>query len=63
MSAQFTLKGPRVAASEPVVQSRPGWLRRAWLGSLRTVQEMNYASRRVTEVQAPWIDDPDWHRR
>jgi hypothetical protein len=63
MSAQFALKGPRVAASEPVVQSRPGWLHRAWLRSVRTVQEMNYANRRLTETQAPWIVDPEWHRR
>jgi hypothetical protein len=25
--------------------------------------EMNYASRRIVEVQAPWIVDEQWHRR
>jgi hypothetical protein len=63
MSAQFTLKGPHVVARQPVTTSRPGWFRRAWFRSLRTVQEMNYANRRLTEVQAPWITDPEWHRR
>jgi hypothetical protein len=63
MSAQFTVKGPHVVARQPVTTSRPGWLHRAWLRSLRTVQEMNYANRRLTEVQAPWIVDPEWHRR
>jgi hypothetical protein len=63
MSAQFTLKGPLVAAREPVVPGRPGWLRRTWFRSLRTVQEMNYANRRLVEVQAPWIADQEWHRR
>lgn len=63
MSAQFTLKGSHVATRQPVATGRPGWLRRTWLRSLQTVQEMNYANRRITEVQAPWIVDPEWHRR
>jgi hypothetical protein len=63
MSAQFTLEGPRVAVAEPVAPARPGWLRMAWRRILRTVQEMNYGSRRIVEVQAPWIADPQWHRR
>ena len=63
MSSQLTLKGPHVIASEPVSPGRPGWLRGAWLRSLRTVQEMNYANRRLMEVRAPWIADPEWHRR
>jgi hypothetical protein len=28
-----------------------------------TVQEMNYAVRRVVELQAPWGVDEQWHRR
>jgi hypothetical protein len=27
------------------------------------IQEMNYASRRVVERQAPWTVDPNWYRR
>lgn len=34
----------------------PG-LRRLWNRLCLTVQEMNYASRRIVEVQAPWISD------
>jgi hypothetical protein len=26
-------------------------------------QEINYANRRIVEVQAPWIVDEQWHRR
>jgi hypothetical protein len=32
-------------------------LRRLWNRLCLTVQEMNYASRRIVEVQAPWISD------
>jgi hypothetical protein len=52
-----------VRTAEPVAPARPGWLRRAWLRMLRTVQEMNYANRRLIETQAPWSVDPQWHRR
>jgi hypothetical protein len=52
-----------VRTAEPVAPARPGWLRRAWLRIRRTVQEMNYANRRLVETQAPWSIDPQWHRR
>jgi hypothetical protein len=37
------------------------WLRCLWYRLRLTVAEMNYATRRVVEVQAPWIsgDRPD----
>ena len=63
MSAQLTLEGPRVTAAEPASPARHGRLRKAWLRLCRTVQEMNYANRRLIEVQAPWSVDPRWHRR
>jgi hypothetical protein len=28
-----------------------------------TVHEMNYAARRVVEVQVPWSVDDKWHTR
>jgi hypothetical protein len=63
MSAPPTLERARVAAAEPATQAHHGWLRRAWLRIRRTVQEMNYANRRLMEVQAPWSVDAQWHRR
>jgi hypothetical protein len=63
MPAPLTLVRPRVAAAEPTVQARHGWLRRAWLRIRRTIQEMNYANQRLVEVQAPWSVDARWHRR
>jgi hypothetical protein len=31
-------------------------IRRLWYGLRLAVQDMNYASRRVIELQAPWIN-------
>ena len=59
--SNFTSSG--YAGTGPAVVTRPGWFRRAWRSILRVVQEMNYGARRAVEVQAPWIDDPQWHRR
>ena len=39
------------------------WLRSAWRRIRLAISEMNYASRRVVEVQAPWSVDEQWHRR
>src|SRR5450755_3918724 len=32
-------------------------------GEISGVQEMNYAARRVIELQAPWSVDDQWHKR
>ena len=40
-----------------------GGLRGAWHRIRRTVQEMNYATRRAVELQAPWSVDEHWHSR
>jgi hypothetical protein len=79
MSAQLTHQeiqpnttGP--AASHPAAghpttgrpAARPaiGWrLRWAWYQIRLTVAEMNYASRRVAELQAPWTVDAQWHAK
>jgi len=63
MSAQLTFERVPATAAGTAAPARHGWLQRAWLRILRTVQEMNYANRRLAEVQAPWIADPQWHRR
>jgi hypothetical protein len=34
-----------------------------WHRILQTVREMNYAARRVVELQAPWSVDQQWHRK
>jgi hypothetical protein len=36
-------------------------LRYLWYRLRLTVAEMNYASRRVVELQIPWAADPQWH--
>ena len=46
-----------------VVAARHGRLRRACHRVRMTVAEMNYAARRVVEVQAPWSVDEHWHAR
>jgi hypothetical protein len=35
-------------------------LRFLWYRLRLTIGEMNYATRRLVEVQAPWISDPNW---
>jgi hypothetical protein len=35
-------------------------LRFLWYRLRLTVAEMNYANRRMVELQAPWISDPRW---
>jgi hypothetical protein len=61
MSALLTHQGTQPAATEPTAPAGPGWLRRALHRVRLTVQEMNYATRRLTELQAPWIVDQQRH--
>ena len=63
MSALLTHEGPRASTTEPTAPAGRGWLRRASHRIRLTVAEMNYASRRVTELQAPWTVDQQWHIR
>ena len=63
MSAQLTLKGTQAPTTEPAASAGRGRLRGALHRVRLTVQEMNYASRRVVEVQAPWSVDDQWHTR
>jgi hypothetical protein len=49
-------------------KSRFSWsgrerLRCLWYRLRLTVAEMNYATRRTVELQAPWIADPQWHTK
>jgi hypothetical protein len=63
MSALLTHQGTPTSTTEPTVPAGRGWLQRASHRIRRTVQEMNYATRRLNELQAPWTVDQQWHSR
>jgi len=63
MSAQLTHERIQARATQPTTVAGRGRLRGACHRIRLTIQEMNYASRRVTELQAPWIVDEQWHSR
>jgi hypothetical protein len=69
MTAQLTNEGIQVheptqaGTTEPTAAAGHGRLQGAWDRLRRGVQEMNYASRRVVELQAPWSVDEQWHRK
>jgi hypothetical protein len=62
MAAQLT-GGTKARTAETVTFTGRGRLRGAWHRIRLAVAEMNYASRRVVEVQAPWSVDKQWHNR
>jgi hypothetical protein len=62
MTAQLTHKGTRTRTTGPAATAGHGRLRRACHRVRLAVGEMNYASRRLVERQAPWAVDRDWHR-
>jgi hypothetical protein len=63
MTAQLSLEELSARTAEPTAPAGRGRLRGAWHRIRRTVAEMNHAIRRLTEVQAPWSVDPQWHQR
>jgi hypothetical protein len=63
MSAQLTYEGIAASTTRPATAAGRRRLRGAWQRIRLTVQEMNYANRRVVELQAPWIVDKQWHSR
>ena len=63
MSAQLTLEGIADRTAEPTAPAGRGRLREACHRIHLTIAEMNYASRRLLELQAPWIVDEQWDRR
>jgi hypothetical protein len=57
MTAQLTRQGTQPTMTQPTAPA-DGGLRRAWHRIRLNVAEMNYATRRVVELQAPWsVDD------
>ena len=63
MSAQLTHEGTQARTTERAARPATGGSGECGTGSAATVQEMNYASRRVVELQAPWSVDEQWHSR
>jgi hypothetical protein len=63
MTALLTRERTHAPATMPASPAGRGRIRDACHRIHLTVQEMNYASRRVVELQAPWIVDEQWHRR
>jgi hypothetical protein len=63
MSAQLTLERTAERTAEPTTQAGRGRLRGACRRIRLAIAEMNDASRRVLELQAPWTVDEQWHRR
>jgi hypothetical protein len=63
MTAQLTHEGTQVRTTGPATPAGRGRLREACHRIHLAIQQMNYASRRAVEVQAPWIVDEQWHRK
>jgi hypothetical protein len=63
MTTQLTHSDATARTAEPAIRIGLGWLREAFHRIHLAIQEMNYASRRVVEVQAPWFADNQPHRR
>ena len=59
MSALQTQQRPQSMITKPATPAAGG----LWHRIRMTVQEMNYAARRVVELQAPWIVDQPAERR
>jgi hypothetical protein len=63
MIAQLTHERIQARTTEPATPAGRGRLREAFHRIRLTLQEMNSASRRLVEVQAPWSVDKQWHRK
>jgi hypothetical protein len=59
MSALLTHEAPQARTTQPVASAGRG----PWHRIHQAIQEMNYAARRLVELQAPWIVDQQWHRK
>ena len=63
MSAQLTHEETQARTAAATASAGRGRLRRACHRIRLTVAEMNYAARRIIELQAPWSVDEQWHKR
>jgi hypothetical protein len=62
-SAQVAHMDPKVRMAELAALTRPGPIERAFRRIVLAVREMNHASHRIVEVQAPWTVDAQWHSK
>ena len=63
MTAQLIHQGTQATTTELAASTGRGPLRSVWHRIHLAVREMNDASRRVVELQAPWSVDDQWHGR
>jgi hypothetical protein len=63
MSVQLTRGEIQPGTIRPATAAGRGPFRGVWHRIRLAIQEMNYASRRVIELQAPWSVDKQWHDR
>jgi hypothetical protein len=70
MSAQLTQEKTPATTTESTATATGlsattsrGALGQVWHRIFLAFREINYANRRIVEVQAPWIVDEQWHRR
>ena len=63
MTALPAHEATRAETTKPATQAGRRRPRKARHRIRLTVQEMNDASRRVVELQAPWTVDEQWHRK
>jgi hypothetical protein len=59
MSALLTHETPQATTTQPAAPAGRG----PWHRIRQAVQQMNYAARRVVELQAPWSVDQQWHKK
>jgi hypothetical protein len=63
MTTLLTHQVPQPQATGPAAPADRGRLARIVQAIRLAIQEMNYASRRLVELQAPWTVDKQWHRK
>jgi hypothetical protein len=59
MSALLTHEATQARTPQPAAPAGRG----LWHRIRQNVREMNYAARRIVEVQAPWSVDQQWHTK
>jgi hypothetical protein len=63
MTTQLTRKGTQARTTQQATTAHRGRLREVCHRIQLTIKEMNYASRRLVELQAPWTVDSRWDSR
>jgi hypothetical protein len=63
MTAQLTHEGIEARTTQPATAADRRRFRGTWHRIRLAIQEINYTSRRVVGLQAPWSVDTHWHLR